>query len=283
MTATELVSKAKDLRLASNAAMQLVGLLDNPDAGNDEVVEVLKYDNVLTAKLLRACNSSYFGFSDPVASVEQAVLLIGHQQILQIVLALEFSPAMTVSLPGYAVEAKELWQHSLATASAAEVLAKGGLDIDVEPSVAFTAGLLHDTGKLLMSQVLTAELQTQIRDRISADRISRDHAERLILGTDHAEVGGVLLETWRFPEEIIEAVRNHHHPVVQPKPRLSAVIHVANVVAHLAGSAPGWEAYAVSIEPHVAEEFSLTNDKLEMLVLNVRETFDRVDQLMAMS
>lgn len=283
MTATELAAKGKDMRIASHAALQLVGMLDNPDTGNDEVVEILKYDNVLTAKLLRACNSSYFGFADPVASVEQAVLMIGHQQILQIVLALEFSPAMTVSLPAYAVEAKELWHHSLATASAAEMLAKGGIECEVEPSVAFTAGMLHDIGKLLMSHVLTTELQMEIRGRIAGDGISRDQAEKQILGTDHAEAGGALLETWRLPEQIVEAVRNHHSPVVEPKPRLSAVIHVANVVAHLAGSAPGWEAYAVAVAPHVAEKFDLTNDRLETLVLSVRDAFDRVEQLMNIS
>lgn len=282
MTANELVSKAKDLRIASQAALQLVSLLDRPDASNEDVVRILKFDNVLTAKLLRVCNSSAFGFSEAVSSVDQAVLLLGHQQILQIVLALEFSTAMVVPLAGYAVEAKELWHHSLATASAAELLAKGGLDVDIDASVAFTAGLLHDIGKLVMNQALTEELQADIRNRINIEQVSRVEAERAVLGTDHAEAGAALLESWKLPAEIVEAVKNHHCPVIKPRPRMSAIIHVADVVAHLAGSAPGWEAFALSVDPRVADEFEISADRLQTLVLDVRGTFEHVDEMMSM-
>src|SRR5579859_4612552 len=122
MTATELVNKVKNLPPVSNAALRLVSLLEQPEVSNDEVVQALKCDNVLTAKLLRACNSPYFGLSEPVASVDQAVLILGHQQILHIVLTLAFGSAMVVPMPGYAVEADELWRHSLITATAAEIV-----------------------------------------------------------------------------------------------------------------------------------------------------------------
>ncbi|MBC8096983.1 MAG: HDOD domain-containing protein [Akkermansiaceae bacterium] len=283
MTANELVAKGKDLKMASQAALQLVSLLDRPDACNEDVVQILRFDNVLTAKLLRACNSSAFGFSEAVASVDQAVLLLGHQQILQIVLTLEFSATMTVPLAGYAVEAKELWHHSLATASAAELLAKGGLAIDVDSALAFTSGLLHDIGKLLMNQALDEATQIQIRERITNEHISRVEAERAVLGTDHAEAGAALLQTWKLPEEIVEAVKNHHCPILKPRPRVSALIHVADVVAHLAGSAPGWEAFAVGVDPGVADEFQITSDRLQVLVLEVRDTFERVEELMSMA
>lgn len=283
MTAQELVANAKELKIASQAALQLVGLLDDPNADNDDVVRVLRYDNILTAKLLRACNSSAFALSEPVSSVDQAILLLGHQQILQMVLSLEFSAAMTVPLAGYATEAKELWRHSLATASAAELLTKGGLNFEADPSVAFTAGLLHDIGKLLMNQVLTEDMQAEIRGRIKTDQLSRVDAERAVIGTDHAEAGAALLETYKLPGDIVEAVRNHHGPVIKPRPQLSALIHVADVAAHLAGSAPGWEAFAISVDPHVADAFQVSADRLQSLVLEVRESFERVDQLMSMA
>ena len=113
MTATEIIHKVKNLPPVSQAALKLVNLLEQASISNDEIVAVIKCDNVLTAKLLRACNSPYFGLDDPVASVDQAVLLLGHQQILHIVLTLAFGSAMVVPLPGYAVEANELWRHSL--------------------------------------------------------------------------------------------------------------------------------------------------------------------------
>ena len=139
MTAPELVSKVKNLPPVSQAALKLVSLLDQPAVSNDDVVQVLRSDSVLTAKLLRACNSPYFGLDEPVSSVNQAVLILGHQQILHIVLTLAFGGAMVVSVPSFAAEAHELWQHSLTTAFAAEVVANEESELEADATVAFTA------------------------------------------------------------------------------------------------------------------------------------------------
>jgi putative nucleotidyltransferase with HDIG domain len=283
MSAQELVAKVKNLPPVSQAALHLVSLLEQPAVSNSEVVNVLKYDNVLTAKLLRACNSPFFGLTEPITSVDQAVLILGHQQILHIVLTLAFGSAMVVPLPGYAVEAKELWRHSLITASAAEVVVNELPELNLEAPVAFTVGLLHDIGKLVLGQALTPELQTLIRDRIEQGLISRAEAEKEILGTDHGEVGAVLLKSWNIPEEIIEAVANHHHPVLKPRPKLSVVTHIANCVAHLAGSAPGWDSFALRVDNEVTVALELNHEKLEIMMADVRESFNRVDQYMRMA
>src|ERR1051325_3343013 len=130
MTANELVAKVKNLPPVSHAALRLVSLLDQPAVSNDDVVQVLRCDNVLTAKLLRACNSPFFGLEDPVSSVDQAVLILGHQQILHIVLTLAFGGAMAVPLTGYAVESNELWRHSLTAATAAEHICSDDIDFN---------------------------------------------------------------------------------------------------------------------------------------------------------
>ena len=282
MTAQELVAKVKNLPPVSFAALKLVNLLDQPAISNDEVVQVLKCDNVLTAKLLRACNSPYFGLEEPVSSVDQAVFLLGHQQILHIVLTLAFGSAMVVPLPGYAVEANELWRHSLVTATAAETVATEFSDLNTEMSVAFTVGLLHDIGKLVLGQALTPDMQADIRRRVEEGLLPRSEAEKEILGTDHGEVGAALLQGWHLPEDIVESVAHHHHPVLEPRPRLSAVSHLANCLAHLAGSAPGWDGYAVRVDEALAETLGIDNDKLEGLIVLVRDSFDRVDQFMTM-
>ena len=282
MTAQELVVKVKNLPPVSYAALKLVNLLEQPAISNDEVVQVLKCDNVLTAKLLRACNSPYFGLEEPVSSVDQAVFLLGHQQILHIVLTLAFGSAMVVPLPGYAVEANELWRHSLITATAAETVAAEIPDLNAEPAVAFTVGLLHDIGKLVLGQTLTPDFQADIRQRVEQEHVSRSEAEKAVLGTDHSEVGACLLQEWRLPEDIVEAVAHHHQPVLEPRPRLSVVTHLANCIAHLAGSAPGWDGYAARVDDRVTTTFDLTGDKLETMIIAVRESFDRVDQFMTM-
>ena len=283
MIAREMVAKVKNLPPVSTAALKLVNLLDQQTVSNEEVVQVLKCDNILTAKLLRACNSPYFGLAEPVSSVDQAVFLLGHQQILHIVLTLAFGSAMVIPLSGYAVEANELWRHSLITASAAELIANEFSELNVEPAVAFTVGLLHDIGKLVLGQTLTPDQQISIRHLIELEKKSRHEAERVVLGTDHCEVGARLLQDWHLPDDVVEAVANHHKPILKPRPRLSVVTHLADCLAHLAGSAPGWDGYAVRVDDEVIETLEITGDKLDALIIAVRDSFDRVDQFMAMS
>ena len=107
IAAQQLVDRVKNLPPVSQAALRLVNLLDEPSADNDEVVRAIKCDNLLTAKLLRACNSPYFGLDEPIASVDQAVLILGHQQILHIVLTLAFGiqdPTPSINPPSTLAE-----------------------------------------------------------------------------------------------------------------------------------------------------------------------------------
>jgi putative nucleotidyltransferase with HDIG domain len=280
MSPNEVIAKVKNLPAVSQAALKLVTLLDQPAVSNEDVVTVLKYDTVMTAKLLRACNSPYFGFEEQIASVEQAVLILGHQQILHMVLSLAFGGAMSSTLPGYAIEAKELWSHSLTTAVAAEQLVKSGFTMEVESPVAFTAGLLHDIGKLALNQVLDDGVQSAIRSRIVQNQLPRNAAEKEVLGTDHAEVGACLLQTWRLPDEIIEAVLNHHQPIVEPDPKLSAIVHVSNCLAHLVGSSLGWESYAVIADVRANQALGITPEILESLMISVHDSAGKVEHFM---
>lgn len=279
MKAQEIVAKVKHLPPVSPAALKLVGLLDRPDVRNDDIVNILKYDSVLTGNVLRLCNSPLVGLAMPVTSVDQAVLVLGHRQLLRLVLALTFGSSISHPLPGYGVEASELWRHSLITALAAEMLAEDAQLSNLEPSVAFTGGLLHDLGKLVLHQALTPEVQTGIRARIEQGGLSRTDAERDILQTDHAEVGARILEQWQLPDVIVEAVANHHYPACKPRPRLSAIVHVANCLAHLIGSAPGWNGYAIHSDSEATRAIGVEADAIERLVIRVQDSVREVERL----
>ena len=281
MTPNEVIAKVKNLPAVSQAALKLVTLLDQPAVSNEDVVAVLKYDNVLTAKLLRACNSPYFGFEEEISSVEQAVLVLGHQQILHMVLNLAFGGAMSAAMPGYAIQARELWSHSLAAAAAAEQLAKSSTLVEAEAPVAFTAGLLHDIGKLVLHQALDPGSQAAVRERGVQNHFSRCMAEQAVLGTDHAEVGARLLQTWNLPGEIVEAVAHHHEPVTAPAPKLSAIIHVADCLAHSTDTAPGFESYSILAEADANQALGITPEKYESLVCSIHLSAGHVEHFMS--
>lgn len=234
MTAHQMLAKVRDLPPVSTAALQLISLLDQTETPNEDIIRVLRQDSVLTAKLLRLCNSSAMALSEKVTSVDQAVFLLGRVQIFQMVMALAFRGPLTVPLRANPAETAALWHHSLSAAIAAERAVGEGLKLDVGDSEAFTVGLLHDIGKLVTTQFATEETSNAMRALV-ARGLSGVEAEREIWGTDHAEVGTGLLYLWRLPEEIVEAVARHHQPVLAPHPRLSALACFANRAAHLAG------------------------------------------------
>jgi putative nucleotidyltransferase with HDIG domain len=283
MTAIALVQKLKNLPPVSQAALKLLSLLDRSSVDNDNIVQVLKYDNVLTAKLLRACNAPSFGLADPVASVDQAVLILGHQQILHIVMMLSFKGVMVDSSMANSMETDQLWEHSVLSAVAAETVLDQLPDLDAKANVAFTASLLHDIGKLVMARTLTTEEMTEIRDRAERKQIPGTESEREVVGMDHGEVGAALLKSWRLPEDIVEAVANHHRPVLKPEVRLSALVHVTNAIAHNASQTPGQNLHDLKIADNVATAFGINAQKTESMAEAVRKSSEQVERFMAMA
>ncbi len=231
LTASQMVAKVRNLPPVSSAALEMARLLEHPNASNEDVVALLKQDSVLTAKLLRTCNSPVLGLEGRVGSVDQAVLLLGYRKILQMVSALAFKGTLSSAVPAYDLQNEALWQHSLMAGHAAQIAAKECFDFQADEYVAFTVGLLHDIGKLITSQFITPELKMAMRLKV-AHGYSLPEVERCILGADHAEVGAALLYIWRLPDFIVEAVGMHHQPTTKPTPRLSALANLSNSLAH---------------------------------------------------
>jgi len=282
MTAAEIIEQVKDLPTVPETARKITKLLSEPETHRDELIQAIRCDNVMTAKLLRICNSAHTGMSSPVASIDQAVLLLGDNAIYRMVCTIGFGAAMGFSMPGHLAEANGLWGHSLSTGMGAEYLTGSEDYGDFQPSIAFTAGLLHDIGKLVLNQILTPKWRAEIRCHISEEGCSRVEAEKIVLGANHAEIGACLLRTWSLPEVIVEAVANHHSPIIQPVVHLSAVVYLANNAAHLAGPSPGGcDAFALRPGPSVAELLGLEQGRLEKMVASVHGAMKAANQFLS--
>jgi putative nucleotidyltransferase with HDIG domain len=283
MTANEIVSQVKELPMVSESARKLAALLNQPDTHRDELIKTLRCDNVLTAKLLRVCNSAHSGLKNPVASIDQAVLLLGDNALFRIVCAIGFGSVMGFKVPGYATEANGLWSHSLSTGLGAEYVSEFESYGGFPPPMAFTAGLLHDIGKLVFNQILTPKARMDIRARISGDSLTRVEAEKAVVGANHAEVGACLLQKWSLPETIIEAVANHHSPVVQPVAQLSAVVYLANCAAHLSGPAPGSDTCPAQPDPGIATLLGMDVATVKQMVTGVHGAMKAINQFLCIA
>ncbi len=243
-------------------AAKLLPLLDNSDSTTAEIESILKYDPGLTANILKLTNSAYFGIPTRVSSVKQAIVLLGWKRLLQVVMTICMSPLMKKTIPGYDLRSGQLWRHSIAVSVAAEILVKA-LKIPDTDEV-FTAALLHDVGKLILGSFVKKDL-AQIETMVLKG-ITFDVAESMVLGTNHAEIGGHILQKWSFPPELVNAVQWHHDPESCEKScTLSDIVHVANTLGLMTGFGNAEEGPTIEPFGPVADRLGLKVDDLEAL------------------
>lgn len=242
-------------------AVRLAKLLKNPDESVDTIKETVQYDPVLTARAIQMANSAAMGSGKPVSSLKSALVRLGNDQLLKLALASTVKPSIDKELDGYMLDPGELWKHSVAAAVTAEVIAKE-LDKDFKEE-AFTAGLLIDTGKIVMN-LYVGDNAVKIETVTDGDKISFTEAEEKILGISHTEVGAEMLRQWNFPEEIIAAVRWHHEPDKAGEfAQLATVVHIADSLAMMLGIGLGRDGLRYNLEADLLKSIGLTVLRLE--------------------
>jgi putative nucleotidyltransferase with HDIG domain len=188
------------------AAVKLRNLFKKDDVPINEIENILRQDPGLSTNILRVANSAHFGLSSKVGSLKQAVMLLGLKRFEQIAISAYMNKTMDKPVEGYDLPPGELWLHSIAVATTAEALAKFFKVADSYD--VFTPALLHDMGKLILGKFVKEESK-QI-ESIVAKGESLVRAEHMVFGTDHAEIGALILQNWSFPDDIVDAIRWHH-------------------------------------------------------------------------
>jgi len=220
------VALSKSLPAAPRLYEHISALINNPASNIEMVAAMIEREPSITARLLRAANSAFFGARHGVNSVQDAVGLIGMDAVTSVVLGCELF-ASTASTDWQ----EKLWQHSMQTAALARPIATQiGADVDAT----FTAALLHDVGKIILADVLGHQVW---QDRLDEGKEKGQLpwvAEEASFGTHHSAVGGLQFVLWGFPDKIVQAVRWHHQPSRCPAAasRCAAAVHLADALAH---------------------------------------------------
>jgi len=202
----ELIAATSELSSLPSTTMQLMNLLDDDTVEASRVLEVIEQDPALTANLLKLANSAFYGLRRQVGSAREALVLLGNQTIVNLAFATSMGDVLRGPLAAYRLGRNELWHHALGTALAATHLSSlAGCQETRER--AFTAGLVHDIGKLLLNRPLKTELD-QLPPECSFTCLLE--AESNILGYNHSEAGARLGEAWNFPPYLVNVIGNHH-------------------------------------------------------------------------
>lgn len=199
----DLIARLQAVPPLPQVAQRVLACLRNPDYSVDELVGIVRTDPALTARILRLCNSAVFGLRAEANTVADAVAYVGTRNLIKLVLAsCAAGHFRNVPTSDYA-DANALWRHSFAIAVTAQWLAKrAGF---AAADTAFTAGILHDLGRLVLSQVAA-----EVPMPASATGSTLVARERAWFGIDHATAAGVVADAWGLPWELRRALRMHH-------------------------------------------------------------------------
>lgn len=254
-----------------------VQLMEDPKTSAQDVVDVIQYDPSITANVLRLCNSAHFGLPRTIHSLRDAVVLLGFDQVLEIVLGQASVRFFSAPLRGYGLEAGELWYHSVTSALLPKIVGRR-LNRETK-TIHFTAALLHDIGKVLISPYVFQHLPG-IQAEMALSHVSFPEAEKLVLGIDHAQVGGWLVEQWSFPKIIVSAIQYHHTPFLAPdEHEFVQMIYLCDWVATLSEKRKKEEDFSLQPCLEVLRQFGLKEKDLETFFGHLDKGFDLVRKM----
>ena len=264
-----IVNRTTELTPLKSVATRAIALAEDERAAAMDLATVISSDQALTAKLLRLSNSAYYGYARRISNVREAVILLGMRTVRSVAISSAIIDAFRVpEIEGF--DQDLFWAHSVCVGLVAEVIAREART--ARPEDAFTAGVLHDVGKLAM--MLTEPKRfAQVVDLVHAERMTYGEAELAVFEVGHELVGARLAQRWKFPEPLVNSIRDHHpHKVLGAVQSLSAVVATADLACNRAGLACGFDwtqdrsrQAVVALPPVVDLAFSKVNGGMATL------------------
>jgi putative nucleotidyltransferase with HDIG domain len=223
----EIIVQIKDLPSLPAIVMELLNSIDQENVDIGVLAKKVSQDQALTAKTLRFANSSFYGTPSKVTTIQQAITLLGVANVRDLITAAAISGIFPENqCPGFNFRA--FWKHSIGAAICAKLLARY---VHVNTDYAFTAGLLHDIGRLVLVTRFPENYAAVIAYRKANDCYMLE-AERAVLGIDHMVAGHALAMHWHFSDVMQHAIVGHHEPEKSAPNALVALVHVANSIVH---------------------------------------------------
>ncbi len=279
----EKVWSSTDLPTLPQVAVRLLELSSDPEIELAEIIRTIKTDVAISAKIIKAVNSSFFGLSSTVTSVDMAAALLGRTVVTSLTLSFSLvQDAMPRGLLGE--HYSEYWKQSVVQASACEIIS---MRAENQPDCeCFLAGLLLDIGRLAMLKTIPREY-LQVLEAAKSNRLSIRAAESMMLGFDHLEVGRRLIERWNLPQELADAARLHDATVEQLR-ELSHLPHHGLLCAAAVAAAAG-DYFVTPLQGEAIERlrellqgmFSIGNDEVDQFLVDIRSAAAEMGEMLS--
>jgi putative nucleotidyltransferase with HDIG domain len=217
----KVLQAAEGLKPIPQMALKIMRMIDADVYEIDEFIKEIRKDQVISARILQLCNSAMFSIRKQIQSLDHAVVMLGQKWLLKLVVSASINHFFNQCGMGYSLCKGGIYHHAIGTAILAEKLADyTGV---TSPPAAYTAGLLHDIGKVALDQHVSETFPFFYRQLNEKERNLLE-IEQEFLRTDHTQVGGELADKWRFPESLADAIRFHHAP--ETATRNTGLVHL---------------------------------------------------------
>jgi len=233
-----IVQATTDLAPLKAVATKAIQLAEDERSAAMDLATVISSDQALTARLLKLSNSAYYGYARRISNVREAVILLGMRTVRSVAISTAIIDALRIpQLENSRFDQDLFWAHSVTVGIIAEVIARETRV--ARPEDAFTAGVLHDIGKLAMMLAEPAAF-AEVIDLVETEGMKYRDAEFAVFGFGHELVGARLAARWKFPEPLVSAIQAHHQPVAAIE-SMADVVTAANLVANREGLAAGFD------------------------------------------
>lgn len=277
----EIIDGIDRLKPVPHIAQKIMAISEDPLSSMQQLAEVIQYDQAMTAHILRTCNSAFFGLPRKVDSITHAVTYLGMDQVTNMVLLKVGSLNLKGPQEGYALQEGELWKYSVSSALIAKDMAnhKGIAD----KHLVFTAALLKDIGKVILSRFVQESYEV-IERLVSHEGRSFGEAEKAVIGIDHAELGAMVAERWRFSDKMVDIIRNHHLNEAGPDLEVETmIVYLADTLCMMMGIGVGSDGLAYRFHREAADALGLTEKDVQLIIANFGEKFRAVEELIGSS
>ena len=276
----ELIKEIKNLKPIPAVINQILDIVDQPDSSMTQIADVIQYDPAVTASVLRMCNSAFFGLKYPAESIQDAVTLLGIDQIIEIVLVNSGAKVLSKNNKGYGLHEGAMWKYSVSSALIAKQIAKK-LGMKNQNTI-FTAALLKDIGKIVLDRFVQDSFE-KITALVINDNLSFREAEKKIIGVDHTELGGMIAKMWKFSPKMVRIIRHHHlTDAAMVKDKDIAVVYLADCICMMVGIGVGSDGLAYRFNDQVMTELGIKPEDIPKIIAQFAFNMEKVEDLFDM-
>ena len=275
----KIISRIDDLPTLPRTVLKITELVNDPKSSAKDLARIITDDQVLTARLLKLVNSSFYGFPQKISTVTNAIVLLGFDAIRSLLLTTSVFDLFAGRNKKMKQDQERFWDHSLGCAVGAKVIGNYLRHDKIEEL--FVSGLLHDIGKIVEMLYLPEDFANVVA-AINKNNILMITAEEEVLGYSHAEIGKLLAGKWNLPVKLEQVIAHHHEPAAAGSFVLEAsIIHLADIFCRALNMGYGGDNKIPPLDKTAWESLRIKADSIEDIMESMLDEYSDISNFIA--